>query len=220
MTPEEAHVRRFRQAQAYRAIYTVNDSVAVSSERRDLWQFAVDHLHRDIKLAFLEFGVSVGTSMRFFVESFNNPDSLFFGFDSFEGLPESWDVEFKEISKGAFSTQGSPPKINDDRVTFTKGLYQNVLPDSLPRLENYSVVFVHLDVDLYSSNLFLLTCLWHNIREYYFIMDDFMQDDIIALHDFSRAFPIELHWIAHRAGPNNAPLSAFGHMKRVALEIR
>src|SRR3954451_15986691 len=51
--------------------------------------------------SYLEFGVYKGWSMHHMVRRFTNPDARFFGFDSFEGLPEQWGEGMKV---GHFST--------------------------------------------------------------------------------------------------------------------
>ena len=44
----------------------------------------------DSKLIYLEFGVSSGDSLRYWVSRHSNSASEFHGFDSFEGLPSDW----------------------------------------------------------------------------------------------------------------------------------
>jgi hypothetical protein len=65
------------------------------------------------------------------------------------------------MEKGVFSTQGQTPKLNDARVTFVKGWFQDTLPgfcrEFTPRAGNRLVI--HLDADLYSSTLYVLSLL-------------------------------------------------------------
>ena len=42
---------------------------------------------------------------------------------------------------------------------------------------------------------------------------------MIALHDFTSAYPVELEWIAHRKNPANLPSQVFGRMRRTAFEL-
>ena len=77
------------------------------------------------RVLYLEFGVSSGSSMRYWSELLENPASCLHGFDSFEGLPEDWIGEDK---KGAYSTGGRPPAISDGRVRFFQGLFEETLP--------------------------------------------------------------------------------------------
>jgi hypothetical protein len=99
----------------------------------------------DREVLYLEFGVYGGTSMRQWSKLLRNPKSKLHGFDSFEGLPESWDG----VGKGHFDTGGAFPAIDDQRVSFFKGWFSETLPKySLP---SHDVLFVTLDADLYSS---------------------------------------------------------------------
>jgi hypothetical protein len=80
---------------------------------------------------------------------------------------------------------------------------------------------VHLDADLYASTLFVLTTLWHSVPDYYFIMDDFSQDDAIALHDFCLAYPVRIEWLAERPKPGQGelPRHIFGRMTRIPMIV-
>lgn len=78
---------------------------------------------------YLEFGAFRGESLRHWVGLNNKPDSRFFGFDTFAGLPEKW----LEFEAGAFDTGGALPNIADSRVSFIKGIFQDTLYDFLDR---------------------------------------------------------------------------------------
>lgn len=109
---------------------------------------------RDQPILYLEFGVWQGRSIRYWSERLRNPDSRFHGFDSFEGLPESWNMLFK---KGLFSTNGQPPQIDDSRVKFFKGWFEETLPHYQPPPHDQLVI--NIDADLYSSTSFVLNAL-------------------------------------------------------------
>ncbi|MEM3907849.1 MAG: TylF/MycF/NovP-related O-methyltransferase, partial [Nitrososphaerota archaeon] len=81
----------------------------------------------------------------------NNPESRFFGFDSFSGLPEYW---FKDFPAGPFNVGGKIPVIDDNRVNFVKGLFQDTLPDFLRTFKPRNKLIILLDADLYSSTMF------------------------------------------------------------------
>lgn len=72
--------------------------------RRELWRRTLSQIDaKDILL--LEFGVYKGDSMREFLRLNDSPNSLFYGFDSFEGLPEIWrGTSVEHFSTGGGST--------------------------------------------------------------------------------------------------------------------
>ena len=55
--------------------------------------------------------------------------------------------------------EGGIPQLADDRCIFIKGLFQNTLPNFLKSFDNNKKLVVHLDADLFTSTLFVLTSL-------------------------------------------------------------
>jgi O-methyltransferase len=181
----------------------------------ELREWIVEFIGPKTPLTYLEFGVAHGDSMRFFSEKFHNEGSSFFGFDSFRGLPEAW----LHLPKFHFDRHGKPPHSDDSRVRFIKGWFQNTVPPFLSGWQRTpGTVLVHYDADLYGSTLFAMTMLWPRVQEYYFLMDDFMQDDAIALFDFASAYPIEIEFFA-QAGESGdhrpLPVKTFGRIRNV-----
>jgi hypothetical protein len=170
----------------------------------------------DVPLTYLEFGVFRGRSISRISQRFRHPDAQFFGFDSFEGLPEAWVLPWNTMAPGTFSTGGSEPLASDSRIQFVKGWFQNTLPPFLKRTDvGFSnPVLVHYDADLYSATLFILSTLWHGISDYYFIFDEFMEHEIIALYDFSQAFPVEITFLS-QTNAGGYPNQMFGRIRRV-----
>jgi hypothetical protein len=127
------------------------------SKRYKLYHYVLERY--DLKnepINYLEFGVCGGESFKWWVEANTNSHSNFYGFDTFEGLPRNWGVVFK---KGNMSA--NVPDINDTRVEFVKGLFQETL---IPFLNIHNLggnkrMVVHLDADLFSSTLFSLASL-------------------------------------------------------------
>ncbi len=102
------------------------------------------------KVLYLEFGVATGASMRWWSQALKNPEAILHGFDSFEGLPEDggpW-------SQGQFDMRGRIPVINDPRVKFHKGWFDQVL--STYSVCAHEALVVNLDADLYSSTIYVL----------------------------------------------------------------
>jgi len=106
---------------------------------------------------YLEFGVDTGASFIWWLKRLTNKENKFYGFDTFEGLPEDW---------GAFFVKGDMssdiPSVNDDRAEFFKGLFQDTLSDFLKKghLKSNRRKIIHMDADLFSSTLFVLTTLY------------------------------------------------------------
>jgi len=92
---------------------------------------------------FLEFGVWKGASINFMAKKF--PDKNIHGFDSFEGLPESW--VHNDI--GTFTLKGKLPKVSKN-VTLHKGWFEDTLPGWAEK-NNNKIALLHVDCDLYSA---------------------------------------------------------------------
>jgi len=84
-----------------------------------------------------------------------------YGFDSFEGLPENWSGSGK--TKEHFSTLGKLPKVRQN-VTLIPGLFETTLPQWV-RAQNKPFAFLHLDADLYSSTKQVLDIADNDIDE-------------------------------------------------------
>lgn len=89
----------------------------------------------------LEFGVASGRTITHLASL---SSAIVYGFDSFEGLPESWRTEF---SKGTFA--GDDPAVPGN-VTLVKGWFEETLPAFLST-HGGPLSLLHVDCDLYSS---------------------------------------------------------------------
>jgi len=106
-------------------------------------------------LNYFEFGVAHGRSFKWWIKQNLHADSRFYGFDTFEGLPEAWG----SFKKGEMNPEGNFPVIeNDTRYKFYKGLFQDTFLPALPdHKTSRSRKLIMLDADLFSSTLFVLT---------------------------------------------------------------
>ncbi len=130
-----------------------------------------------IPISYLEFGVAYGHSFKWWVANITHPNSDFYGFDTFEGLPEDWHL----FKKGEMSPDGKIPTFNDQRVKFIRGLFQDTLINFLKDFNNDKRKVINMDADLYSSTLFTLTCLAPYLRKHdIIIFDEFG----VPLHEF------------------------------------
>ncbi|HUK26199.1 MAG TPA: TylF/MycF/NovP-related O-methyltransferase [Terriglobales bacterium] len=106
------------------------------------------------EVLYLEFGVYQGAATRYWSKLLTNPKSRLHGFDSFEGLPEDWRPDCLE---GHFSVKGQLPQIDDPRVQFFKGWFDQTLPHYT--VCPHQVLVLNLDADLYSSTIYVLNTL-------------------------------------------------------------
>mmetsp|Transcript_134882 Transcript_134882/g.431058 ORF Transcript_134882/g.431058 Transcript_134882/m.431058 type:complete len:507 (+) Transcript_134882:80-1600(+) len=108
----------------------------------------------------LEFGVGSGKTtaalawrMRSLMP---NSGAKLHGFDSFQGLPVSW--EHTKLGVGTFSTGGQIPEhlVSMPDVQIHVGLFSSTLKD-LDAFGEAPVAFAHIDVDLYASAVEVLS---------------------------------------------------------------
>ena len=85
------------------------------------------------------------------------PDLEFHGFDSFEGLPEDWDMGQKGVKKEACDRKGELPDVPDN-VKLYKGWFNETLAPFIDS-SHASISFLHVDCDIYSSTDCSLTLL-------------------------------------------------------------
>jgi O-methyltransferase len=188
----------FKKFLKWQNSYTTSTS-KYFSDRFKLYDYLLDGVLNDQAIDYLEFGVFKGESLNHWVESNNVSNSRFFGFDSFEGLPEDWQT----MPKGYFSTDGIVPDIKDDRVSFVKGWFQDSLPTFLKSHESKNRLVIHLDADLYSSTLFSLATLNTIIQPgTIIIFDEFLNiiHEYKALIDYEQSFLRKYKLLAYTDG--------------------
>jgi hypothetical protein len=149
---------------------------------RESAQFVIDHiplhlgkthyeLRRDAVLAapeglFMEFGVWTGAWLRQIAQIREVP---FYGFDSFEGLPEPWSTH----KAGQFDVGGELPDMPEN-VTLVKGWFDESLPTFLKQ-HRETIAFLHIDCDLYTSTKTVLNLLAPRlVPGTQLVLDDFM----------------------------------------------
>ena len=129
---------------------------------------------------FYEFGVWKGQSFRYLSPNF----SWGYGFDTFEGLPESWHSE----PKGNYTAKGQVPV--SDRSTFIKGKFEETLPHFFNESRGMAGL-INFDADLYSSTITALRLSQSVIDDQtILVFDEFIvnetweQDEYKALQEF------------------------------------
>jgi len=146
-------------------------------------------------ISYIEFGVAEGHSFKWFLQQNLNQESRFYGFDTFTGLPE----DFGTYKKGAFNTNNKPPEIQDSRVKFYQGLFQQTVPGFLSELNNSRKKIIMMDADLFSATLYVLTSIAPFLKKDDIIFfDEFAvpTHEFKAFHDFVQSYYINLELIA------------------------
>ncbi|HEY4876426.1 MAG TPA: class I SAM-dependent methyltransferase [Puia sp.] len=168
------------------------------------------NLQEENPITYLEFGVAGGTSFRWWINNTKNANSKFYGFDTFEGLPEKW---------GLFYKQGDMKyemmELNDNRHQFIKGIFQdtflNFIDENLQELKSDKRKIIHLDADLFSSTLFILSQLYPYLKKGdILIFDEFSvaNHEFFAAEIFQKCFYVKLE-----------PVSAINNFYQVIFQI-
>jgi hypothetical protein len=139
---------------------------------------------------YFEFGVASGVSFKWWLQNNAIQSSRFFGFDTFEGLPEKWGP----FEKGAMSHSLESLNINDERAIFYKGLFQDTLIPFLGAYDGMNRKIVHIDSDLFSAAIFTMTQLYRFLKPGdIFVFDEFAvpQHEFLAFKIFTESFYID-----------------------------
>lgn len=140
----------------------------------------------------LEFGVATGRTIRHWARHW--PNRQIHGFDSFEGLPETW---LWNIRQGHFKQK--LPRVPGN-VSLHVGWFNQTLPKWLEHLG--PIAFLHIDCDLYSSTKFVLDSLADRIVpgtvilfDEYFNFPGWEQDEFRAWHEFVQKNNIKYEYL-------------------------
>ena len=131
--------------------------VPLFQSRNLLYRQINEQVLQNRPVSYLEFGVFTGDSIRQWAGLNGCPESRFVGFDTFRGLPEDWDKGIRQMKAGTFDTGGKVPQIDDERVSFVAGLFQDTLTGFLKDFSPSGTVVLHNDSDLYSATLYALS---------------------------------------------------------------
>lgn len=111
----------------------------------------------------LEFGVYVGNSLSTFSQFYDEfeLEKIFFGFDSFKGLPkETLDNNNPHYwTEGLFSGEVTADHIRNTLpfVNIKEGWFEDTLNDeTLAEVKNHQVGLYHIDCDIYTSTIQVL----------------------------------------------------------------
>ena len=174
-------------------------------KRNNMYKWVIEKEKLTETINYIEFGVAGGHSFKWWLEQNKNADSTFYGFDTFDGLPEDWGP----FKKGSFTNNNAVPEINDARGKFYTGLFQQTVPTFVKELDNSKRNVLMMDADLYSATLYALTSLAPYLKKGDIIFfDEFVvpTHEFKAYSDFVAAYYINLELIA---AANNYYFTAF-----------
>ena len=142
----------------------------------------------------LEFGVRHGHSIRYLASLTKN---TVHGFDSFEGLPESWDTE----PAGVYATSGRLPDVPSN-VSLHKGWFEDTLADFLNTHEG-AIKFANIDCDIYASTVTILNQIAPRIQsgsvlvfDEYLMNPTWRDDEFKAFQEAVRQFGWQYRYLA------------------------
>jgi predicted O-methyltransferase YrrM len=147
---------------------------------------------------FLEFGVFSGGTIRHIAKA--RRDATIHGFDSFEGLPEAW-AGFN-LGRRAFSRAGRLPTVPGN-VTLHKGWFSETIP-AWHKQEPGPIAFIHIDCDVYSSTVDVLTGVADRMQpgtvilfDEYFNYPGWRQHEFKAWQEFVAAYDITYDYVGY-----------------------
>ncbi|MEZ4923256.1 MAG: hypothetical protein R2780_08815 [Crocinitomicaceae bacterium] len=146
-------------------------------KREGLFEYVIESENLDSNIDYLEFGVSRGHSFEWWMNRIKNEDARFYGFDTFSGLPEDWGP----FKAGDMDNGNEPPKYDDTRYKFYQGLFQQTL---IPFLNDYQPEkrkVIHMDADLYTATLYVLTLITPYLKSGDII---FFDEFNVPMHEF------------------------------------
>ena len=150
----------------------------------------------------IECGVASGGTIRKIADVYK--EKTIYGFDSFEGLPESWERPDMVFDKGAFNQNNILPIVQSN-VKLIKGWYEDTLPLFAHELSSkkLKIALIHIDCDIYSST----KCIFDNFAPFIssgtiIVFDEllnyptFEKHEILAFFEFLEKNPdLNIEWI-------------------------
>lgn len=149
-----------------------------------------------LKGQFLEFGVYSGKTINYIAKLV--PEETIYGFDCFEGLPETWRTGYEA---GCFKVDLLPDV--ESNVQLIKGLFHETLP-GFKKSHMEVCSFIHIDCDLYSSTIYVLEELKDQIVagtiivfDEYFNYPGWQDGEYRAFQEFIQKYNLKYEYIAY-----------------------
>ena len=141
-------LRNERFANVFRCMEYL-DWLAIRGKKGDFWEFGVAH------------GQFITNAYHISRHYQNLSDMLFFGFDSFEGLPDikhekdrdsGWDKRYFYFNIKSVKQELKKSRVPTNKITLIPGFYDKSLNEQTAIENNLTKVsYVHIDCDLYAS---------------------------------------------------------------------
>lgn len=194
------HPVRERAKRALAASVDYIDAHMAEAIGFDTQKELLDYALGEVKLGgqYLECGVFTGGTIRHIARRL--PGATIHGFDSFEGLPEAW-AGFT-LGRRAFSVGGRLPRVPGN-VVLHKGWFRDTIPAWTQGAAG-PVAFLHIDCDLYSSTVDILTALGERLQpgsvivfDEYFNYPGWEQHEYKAWQEFTTERQIHYDYLAY-----------------------
>lgn len=151
----------------------VHPRAAFFPDRTELYQFLCAQFAGQ-PIAYYDFGMHQGRSMRRWLECNTNADSRFYGFDEFEG-------------------QNNAQDFDDNRVRVIQGPFHETMPAHRGLFETSVPKIINLDADTYAPTMTVLQNIGSEIdRRGIVIFDEFcdLDHEFKALADYGRPYTV------------------------------
>ena len=198
-------IRKQKKTLEYNDFYTPKFDY---HKRLELFKYVIDKEGLDDEIDYLEFGVEKGGSFKWWLDNIKNSNANFYGFDTFTGLPEAWGP----YKKGEMSNMNKIPEIQDSRAKLIQGLFQQTLPGFLKEYDPTKRKVIHMDADIYSATLYVLT----SMAQYFQKGDIIFFDEFnVPMHEF-KAFMefVNSYYVEYEV------LGAINNFYQVAVKIK
>lgn len=197
LSPKSLETRLQIRAADETCAYIENHMLQIHSttSRNAVLQQALEKI--SIKGQYLEFGVFSGKTINLIAE--HKPNETIYGFDSFEGLPESWRDGYLP---GHFNKNNKLPKVLKN-VELIKGWFSETLPIFVSEHSN-DIAFLHVDCDLYSSTVTIFENLQPYIKkgtiivfDEYFNYPGWRDGEFKAFKEFTSKYKVDYQYLTY-----------------------
>lgn len=191
----------------------------------DLHMHPLDYVFQHIDIVqggVVELGVYQGSSITKIANYL--PERIIYGFDSFEGLPESWDRPDMCFGKGSFDLNKNMPAVPSN-VRLISGWFDDTLPAfAQQQCTDFKIALLHVDCDIYSSTKSALYHLHPFIGDGTVIVFDelfnyptFENHELLAFFEFLQNNPqYECEWIGKNGKVDLTPTHDNGYWDQPA----